>query len=327
MSTNKLILGLPSKGRLQENASDFFKRAGLSVSQHGGRGYTGTLKGVADVEIAFLSASEIAGNLEQGSIHFGITGEDLIRENLANPEKTVELVLKLGFGHADVVVAVPQSWIDVDTMSDLDDVALAFHNKRGKRLRVATKYFNLTRNFFASHGINDYRIVESLGATEGAPGAGTAEAIVDITSTGATLAANGLKILDDGTILKSEANLVASLTAVWSDTAMQAARAILDRLDARDRAERHMLVAARGPFDPEKMAEDLERHYQCAADMTQSFKGGGEVRVICPKAQVQAVAYHLREQGAVTVSASKADYLFAAENSLYQTLHARLNRK
>ena len=326
MSKNKLILGLPSKGRLQENASEFFKRAGLSVSQHGGRGYTGTLKGVADVEIAFLSASEIAGNLEQGSIHFGITGEDLIRENLSNPVESVELVLKLGFGHADVVVAVPQSWIDVETMSDLDDVALAFHNKRGKRLRVATKYFNLTRNFFASHGINDYRIVESLGATEGAPGAGTAEAIVDITSTGATLAANGLKILDDGVILKSEANLVASLTTVWSDRALAAARAILDRLDARDRAERHMLVAARGPFDARRMAEDLERHYQCAGDMVQPFEGGGEVRVICPKAQVQAVAYHLREAGAITVSAAKADYLFAAENTLYETLCARLKK-
>lgn len=326
MSETKLILGLPSKGRLQENASEFFKRAGLSVSKQGGRGYSGTLKGVADVEIAFLSASEIAGNLEQGSIHFGVTGEDLIRENLAAPDTSVELLLKLGFGHADVVVAVPQSWIDVDGMADLDDVALAFHSKRGKRLRIATKYFNLTRSFFASHGINDYRIVESLGATEGAPAAGSAEAIVDITSTGATLAANGLKVLDDGVILKSEANLVASLTADWSKRALFAARALLDRLDARERAESHMLVAARGPFDAEKMAGDLERHYQCAGDMVSTFKGGGELRVICPTAQVQAVAYHLREAGAETVSASKADYLFAAENALYERLAAQLGR-
>ncbi|MEQ9144034.1 MAG: ATP phosphoribosyltransferase [Parvibaculaceae bacterium] len=326
MSETKLILGLPSKGRLQENASEFFKRAGLSVSKQGGRGYSGTLKGVADVEIAFLSASEIAGNLEQGSIHFGVTGEDLIRENLAAPDTSVELLLKLGFGHADVVVAVPQSWIDVDGMADLDDVALAFHSKRGKRLRIATKYFNLTRSFFASHGINDYRIVESLGATEGAPAAGSAEAIVDITSTGATLAANGLKVLDDGVILKSEANLVASLTADWSKRALFAARAVLDRLDARERAESHMLVAARGPFDAEKMAGDLERHYQCAGDMVSTFKGGGELRVICPTAQVQAVAYHLREAGADTVSASKADYLFAAENALYERLAAQLGR-
>jgi ATP phosphoribosyltransferase len=326
MSTNKLILGLPSKGRLQENASEFFKRAGLIVSKNGGRGYTGTLKGVADVEIAFLSASEIAGNLEQGSIHFGVTGEDLIREKLAAPEASVDLLLKLGFGHADVVVAVPQSWIDVDKMADLDDVALAFHAKRGKRLRVATKYFNLTRTFFADQGINDYRIVESLGATEGAPAAGSAEVIVDITSTGATLVANSLKILDDGVILKSEANLIASLNADWTQASLAAARVILDRLDARDRAENHMLVTARGPFDAAKMAEDLDRHYQCAADMSVQFEGGGEVRVICPTAQVQIVADHLRQAGAETVTASKADYLFAAENVLHNRLLKQLGR-
>jgi len=326
MSANKLILGLPSKGRLQENAMEFFKRAGLKVSKDGGRGYTGSLKGVENVEIAFLSASEIAGNLEQGSIHFGVTGEDLIREKLSAPETSVELLLELGFGHADVVVAVPQSWIDVETMSDLDDVALAFHTKRGKRLRIATKYFNLTRGFFATHGVNEYRIVESLGATEGAPAAGSAEAIVDITSTGATLVANGLKVVDDGIILKSQANLVASTSADWCETSLAAARAILDRLDARNRAENHMLVAARGPFDPQKMADDLDRHYQCAGDMVSSFSGGGEVRVICPTSQVQAAANHLREAGALTVSVSGADYLFASENVLFGRLAKRLGR-
>ncbi len=234
----KLTIGLPSKGRLQENANAFFARAGLKVKQDGGRGYTGRLDGVANVEIAFLSASEIAGQLEQGLIHLGVTGEDLIREKLSSPERDVELLLPLGFGHADVVVAVPQSWIDVATMADLDDVALAFHTRRGRRLRVATKYFNLTRDFFAEHGLTDYRIVESLGATEGAPAAGTAEVIVDITSTGATLTANNLKVLDDGTILKSQANLVASLGAEWSDAALNAAGEILDRVSAQARARR-----------------------------------------------------------------------------------------
>ena len=326
MGANKLILGLPSKGRLQENAMEFFRRAGLKVSQQGGRGYTGQLKGVENVEIAFLSASEIAGNLEQGSIHFGVTGEDLIRENLSAPESSVELLLELGFGHADVVVAVPQSWIDVEAMSDLDDVALAFHNKRGKRLRIATKYFNLTRGFFANHGVNEYRIVESLGATEGAPAAGSAEAIVDITSTGATLVANGLKVLEDGVILKSQANLVASMNADWSTTSLAAARTILDRLDARNRAENHMLVAARGPFDVQKIADDLSRLCQCVGDMVAPFEGGGEVRVICPISEVQAAADYLRKAGAQTVSVSKADYLFAADNVLFDRLNKRLGR-
>ena len=122
--SGKLTIGLPSKGRLQENANAFFARAGLRVKQDGGRGYTGRLAGIENVEIAFLSASEIAGQLEQGLIQLGVTGEDLIREKLSTPERDVELLLPLGFGHADVVVAVPQSWIDVATMADLDDVAL-----------------------------------------------------------------------------------------------------------------------------------------------------------------------------------------------------------
>ena len=120
------------------------------------------------------------------------------------------LIDSLGFGSANVVVAVPQAWIDVRTMADLDDVTTGFRAQHNRRMRVATKYINLTRNFFAAHGVVDYRIVESAGATEGAPAVGTAEMIVDITTTGATLAANGLKVLDDGVILRSQANLVAS---------------------------------------------------------------------------------------------------------------------
>ena len=146
------------------------------------------------------------------------------------------LIDGLGFGFANVVVAVPQAWIDVRTMADLDDVATGFRAKHDRKMRVATKYVNLTRDFFAAHGIVDYRIVESAGATEGAPAAGTAELIVDITTTGATLAANGLKVLDDGMILRSQANLVAARDADWSADARETARVILDRIAARARA-------------------------------------------------------------------------------------------
>ena len=143
-------------------------------------------------------------------VHLGVTGEDLVRESIADADKRVLLIDNLGFGSANVVVAVPQAWIDVRTMADLDDVTTGFRAQHNRRMRVATKYINLTRDFFASHGVVDYRIVESAGATEGAPAVGTAEMIVDITTTGATLAANGLKVLDDGVILRSQANLVAS---------------------------------------------------------------------------------------------------------------------
>ena len=168
--------------------------------------------------MAFLSAAEIARELAAGTIHLGITGEDLLRETVPGLEERVALLAPLGFGRADVVVAVPEPWIDVWTMEDLDDVAAGFRARHGRRLRIATKYWNLTQGFFAGHGIALYRIVESLGATEGAPAAGTADAIVDITTTGATLAANHLKVLDDGLILRSEAQLAMSRQAAWADS-------------------------------------------------------------------------------------------------------------
>ena len=213
-----LVIAVPAKGRLQENAEAFFARAGLAlIKPRGARDYRGTIDGLPNVEVAYLSASEIAGQLAQGAVHLGVTGEDLLREMIPDFARRVVLIDGLGFGSANVVVAVPQAWIDVRSMADLDDVATAFRHRHDRKMRVATKYVNLTRDFFASHGIADYRIVESSGATEGAPAAGTAELIVDITTTGTTLAANALKIVDDGVILRSQANLVASRGAPWGD--------------------------------------------------------------------------------------------------------------
>ena len=204
-----LTLAIPSKGRLMEAAAELFEKAGFKIERLGtDRGYRGKLVGLENVEIAFLSASEIAANLKDGKIDAGITGEDLLREAMPDPN----IVLRLNFGPANVIVAVPECWLDVAVMADLDDVALQFYQTHGRRLRVATKYLALTRAFFAEKGVTGYRIVESLGATEGAPAAGTAELIVDITTSGATLSANALKILDDGLILKSCAVLAVAET-------------------------------------------------------------------------------------------------------------------
>ena len=190
---------MPAKGRLQENAEAFFARAGLElVKPRGARDYRGAIADLPGVEVAYLSAAEITQLLAQGAVHFGVTGEDLVREMIPDADARIVFIDALGFGHANVVVAVPQAWIDVHGMADLDDVATAFRLKHDRKMRVATKYVNLTRDFFSAHGITDYRIVESSGATEGAPAAGTAELIVDITTTGATLAANGLKVIEDG---------------------------------------------------------------------------------------------------------------------------------
>ena len=242
------VLAVPSKGRLQESAAAFFARAGLELRQgRGARDYRGALIGLPGVEVAYLSAAEIVGQLAAGAAHFGVTGEDLVREKVPDADARFELLAPLGFGRANVVVAAPQAWIDVRTMADLEDVASAFRARRGERMRVATKYVNLTRRFFAEHGVADYRIVESLGATEGAPAAGAAELIVDITTTGATLKANALKPLDDGTILRSQATLVASLEAPWGPAVRAGARAILDRIAASEEARRTREIRARLP--------------------------------------------------------------------------------
>jgi ATP phosphoribosyltransferase len=216
-----------------ERAGEMFESAGLPVRRTGHeRGYRGEISGRDDVEIAFLSASEIAQQLNLGRVHAGITGEDLIRESGREGAERIEIVRGLGFGGADVVIAVPECWLDVSKVGDIEEVAAIFFREHGRRLRVATKYMNLTRRFFSGNAVTGYRIVESLGATEGTVAAGTAEIIVDITSTGTTLKANHLKILDDGLILKSQAVLAKSKTASWSMEREQTMTDIVSRLQA-----------------------------------------------------------------------------------------------
>ncbi len=211
---DKLIVGVPSKGRLMEDTLEIFRAAGLAIEKTGdARGYRGAIEDMPEIAVEFLSAGEIARHLQSGRIHLGVTGEDLVREQIPDADERVAFLLKLGFGHANVIVAVPDCWLDVETMADLEEAGAQFALEHSRRLRVATKYPMLTRRFFAERGVVHYRTVESLGATEGAPAAGVAEAIVDITTTGATLKANGLRILSDGLILASEANLVASKAA------------------------------------------------------------------------------------------------------------------
>jgi ATP phosphoribosyltransferase len=322
--TSPFVVAVPSKGRLQENAEAFFSRAGLTLTKAGGaRDYRGTITGLDNVEIAYLSASEIAANLARGAVHLGITGEDLLRENIVDTDKRVALIEGLGFGRADVVVAVPQAWIDVRTMADLDDVATGFRDKHDRRMRVATKYINLTRAYFASHGVMDYRIVESAGATEGAPATGAAELIVDITTTGATLAANGLKVLDDGVMLRSQANLVASRHADWSPAARETARVILDHIAARARASKYKEVRTRFAGCNQALLDEAHNRF----GVVSPFGGptsSGMVTLHCPPAQIYALGSFLRDHGAETVSVASLDYVLDRENPLFAKLEAFL---
>ena len=317
------VLAVPSKGRLQEAATAFFARAGLEWAPgRGARDYRGALAGFPGVEVAFVSASEIVGQLASGAAHFGVSGEDLVREKVADADTRLELLAPLGFGHANVVVAAPRAWIDVRSMADLEDVASAYRAKRGDRMRVATKYVNLTRRFFAEHGVADYRIVESLGATEGAPAAGSADLIVDITTTGATLAANALKMLDDGMILKSQAMLVASLTAPWGTGARRQARAILDRVAASEEARGSREVRARLGAPTEPVIEEAAARFGAVAAAHEK----GFVALHCARDKAADLAAFLLGKGAERVSVAALEQIFDARNPLYEALEARIGR-
>jgi ATP phosphoribosyltransferase len=218
---------------------------------------------------------------------------------------------------------VPQAWIDVRSMADLDDVATSFRLRRHRKMRVATKYVNLTRAFFAAHHITDYRIVESLGATEGAPAAGTAELIVDITTTGATLAANGLKVIEDGVILRSQANLVAARGARWGEAERAAARLMLDRIAAERRAHAFREVRTRFPGCDEAMLARAKAEF----GVVSPFGGptsSGMLTLHCPPDAVHALASFLREKGAEAVSVAALEYVFAPDNPLFARLEAGL---
>jgi ATP phosphoribosyltransferase len=317
------VLAVPSKGRLQEQAAEFFARAGLEWTPgRGARDYRGALAGFANVEVAFVSASEIVSQLVAGAAHFGVTGEDLVREKAA--DAPLELLAPLGFGRANVVVAAPQAWIDVRSMADLEDVASAYRAKRGERMRVATKYVNLTRRFFAEHGVADYRIVESLGATEGAPAAGSAEVIVDIATTGATLAANALKTLDDGLILRSQASLVASLAAPWGPSARKSARAILDRIAASEQARRSREVRARLPGLASGVGEEAEARFGALPAFGEAVDAQGRVALHCAREQAADLAAWLMSKGASRVTVAALEQIFDARNPLYEALEKRL---
>jgi ATP phosphoribosyltransferase len=207
-------LGIPSKGRLQEKTFDWFQARGIHLSRTGSdREYAGAVKGVDGVELVLLSAGEIPRELAAGRIHLGVTGTDLIREKAPLWKRDIVQVAALGFGHADLIIAVPNVWIDVDTLDDLDAAAARFRADHGFRLRIATKYHSLVREFLRDNGVADYQLVDSQGATEGTVKNLTAEAIADITSTGDTLTANHLKPLSDGILHRSQAGLFLSKTA------------------------------------------------------------------------------------------------------------------
>lgn len=311
---SKLTFAIPSKGRLKEQTEAFFADCGMKLKQVGGeRGYTAELSGAPDIQVLLLSASEIAAGLLDGSLHMGVTGEDLLREKASSFDSQVWLLQALGFGHADMVVAVPESWIDVDNIADLEDVGHSFRARHGRRMRVATKYLNASRRFFAEKGLTQYRLIDSAGATEAAPASGSAELIVDITTTGATLRANQLKILNDGVILRSQAQLTASLKSDWNDESLGTLKNLLDVIQARRMARSNSLLL--GGRNLEGAAKKIQ------GDVT--ILGAG---LVLPKELVISSAIALTNEGFGPVSVQNPEFLFFEVNPVFVEFSTALGK-
>jgi len=303
--TGELVIAVPSKGRLKEQVDAWLEDCGLTLRGVGGaRGYSAALEGFEDVRVRLASASDIAAALSAGEVHLGVTGEDLLREFGEGIDARVMLLAPLGFGRADLIVAAPKSWVDVETMSDVDDVAHLYLARTGRRLRVATKYVAQTRTFFARHGIVDYRLAESAGATEGAPAAGAAELVVDITTTGATLAANGLKVLADGLILRSQAHLTAGLGATWNGANLASCRRLLMIFAARARAKAIASLTWPAAQDP-----------RARAAVAPYVGDGGDARThgaLIARSQLFAATRDLGAAGVGPVGVDQPAYVFEA---------------
>ena len=206
-----LNCGIPSKGRLRKDVLNIFRKNKLTlISERGERDLLGSIKQHKNIKILYLHAREIIERLGDGSLDLGFSGFDLLKESEINIQKKINVLNKYDFGKATLVIAIPDKWIDVQTIADLEEIAFEFKDKKRKRLRVATKYPNLTREFLFSKGVTQFKLIDSLGATEAYPFTGSSEIISDITSTGETLKANNLRILKDGEILKTEACMMIS---------------------------------------------------------------------------------------------------------------------
>ncbi|MFO0871121.1 MAG: ATP phosphoribosyltransferase [Pirellulales bacterium] len=332
------VLALPSKGSLYDGTLALFARCGMTVQRDGrGRGYWGKLKHVDQVKVQFLRAEEIPLRVDAGDVTLGLTGFDLYQELCHGSEHSHVLVRSLGFGHARLVVAVPKVWIDVQDMNDLREVASEIRRKSGRGLRVGTKFPRAVRRFFADHSIRDYAIVDSLGATEGMPASGAADAIVDLTSSGSTLIENDLKELADGTVIASEASLLATcIPGVWTPENLATMTQIVECLEAGLRAEKRSLINFTILSDRlPRLHVELTKQCGCEVGWDDSSSepaeelASGPLRssVVCPAASVYTAYRVLRAAGATSICVVAPHLMFADASGTVAGFESLLKRR
>ena len=323
---SSLLLALPSKGRLHDQMNKFFESSGLKLSRSGGkRTYSGFIEGIEKIEILYLSASEISGELLKGNIHMGITGIDLIEESRTSASKEVIMLSKLGFGKANVVIAVPNSWIDVENIKDLSEVASEFRSYNNRRMRVATKFKNITRNFFLNNGISNYRLVDSAGATEGSPAAGTSEIIVDITETGQTIEANNLKILNDGVMLESQSCIFSTPSDIWDDIDLGPVEKFLRIISARSEAINKAELFFDYTYDINDLEVNLFRKFN--ANFSKGSPELGEaITLIVPMSNVTSCSLYLTSLGYGPIRTSQPNFIYNKESISWNILKQSIEK-
>jgi ATP phosphoribosyltransferase len=330
-----LRLALPSKGELEEPALAFLKACGLSVLRPNARQYTAGIPVLGNAQVLFQRAADIPAKVQEGSVELGITGLDIVRETVHDGGDCAVLMEDLDFGGCDLVVAVPDTWIDISSMGDLVEVADEMRS-RGLELRVATKYPRQVRQFFLRAGINYFTLVASTGAIEVAPTMGFADIIADLSSSGTTLRENGLKTLSDGTILTSQACLIGNIGALRENPeAVRGTKVLLEMMESCLRARDYFTITAniRGE-SPEAVAQRVISQPEAAGirgptvarvyNRYEEARDWFAVTVVVRKENLLQAVEHLRKMNASSVTVSSPNYVFEAESSAYRELLAAL---
>lgn len=334
-----LRLAISSKGSYEEATIRFLESAGLGIWRPNPRQYVGRVSGLPGVEVLFQRTADIIHKVADGSADLGITGYDLVAEHAGDDPNVIVVIDDLGFRRCELVLAVPEGWLDITTMADLADLSIDF-KRSGRSLRVATKFPNLTRDFLYRHGVNYFTLVDSHGALEVAPALGHADIISDLTETGVTLRENRLRVLEGGVILRAQACLIASRRGLRAAPGkLERARAIVELIEARLRTRRYRVVTANVRGGSE---EDVARHVT-AQVATAGEQGptiarvypkagetdGGwyEVTIIVPSDLLLAAVDHLRRAGSSGITVSSPDYVFDSCSEAFERLCAALREE
>ena len=327
-----LRIALPSDGELYDSTMSFMRACGMPVSRPNSRRYTGSVPAIPGVEVLFQRTSDVAHKVEEGSAELGVTGLDRVLEYRSDERRASILIEDLEYGRCDFVIAVPNSWMDVTSLTDLADLALEFRQE-GKQLRIATKYPRLLRSYLYERGINYFTLVPASGAMEAAPAAGYADLIADVTATGTTLRENQLKQLDGGTILSSQSCLIANpVTLAGSKKSLAMARSIVELMEGHLRAEPYYRVTAnvRASSPEEVSSTVLARPHLAglrgptvARVYNVEEQDWFSVSLLIKKGKLLEVVDHLRDCGAIDVAASQLSYLFDGHSESYEALFGR----